>query len=140
MPGYPLLQKYPAVFQLVCRPSTKQGGFYHGKPGFPKNTRKRHTVGTQTASQLGSLTRFLGAAQNEAVPGTLNTGQKCIGTVPLAPKSDNMFEWAKCCTSWDGQSARHLGWAKSRVGHNPSWKATTRKIKSWRRPRIRDCL
>ena len=38
--GYPLLQ-IPGLFSRVsCRPSTKKGGIYHGKPGFPKNAQK----------------------------------------------------------------------------------------------------
>ena len=32
--------KYPLFFRVSCRPSTKKGGIYHGKPiGYPKNTR-----------------------------------------------------------------------------------------------------
>ena len=34
---YPL-HPIPTFFRVSCRPSTKKGGIYHGKPGFQKNT------------------------------------------------------------------------------------------------------
>ena len=35
--GYPRLQ-IPTFLRLSCRPSTKRGGIYLEKPGFPKST------------------------------------------------------------------------------------------------------
>ena len=32
---------YSNCFWVSCRPSTKNGGIYHRKPGFPKNTLKK---------------------------------------------------------------------------------------------------
>ena len=44
MDKYPLLQNL-TFFRVSCRPSTKKAGsFYHGKPGFPKNTLKKAGV------------------------------------------------------------------------------------------------
>ena len=39
--GHTPYSKYPVFFRVSCRPSTRKGGVYHGKPGFPKNTLKQ---------------------------------------------------------------------------------------------------
>ena len=46
------LLQLPAFFRVSGRPSTKKGGIYHGKPGFPKNTLKKAGIVSGTCVRV----------------------------------------------------------------------------------------
>ena len=49
----------PYIYIYICIPSTKKGGIYHGKPGFPKNTLKKSGIWSRGFIYIYTYTALL---------------------------------------------------------------------------------